>query len=77
MRTRVLSLAVICALGFSACSRRDEDAAERKVRKAAHEIAIESKKVVKEAEREVGHATREVHEGRKEAEHKDEAKDRK
>jgi hypothetical protein len=77
MRTWALFRVVICALSFCACSRRDEDAAERKVGKVAHGIAIESKKVVKEAAREVEHATREAHEGWKEADHKDKEKDRK
>jgi len=76
MRTRVFSFVAICMLGFSACSRRDEDAAERKVGKVAHKIAIETGKVAKEAAREVGHATREAHEGWKEAEHKDKTKDK-
>jgi hypothetical protein len=76
VRTRASILVVIGVLSYCACGRRDEDAAERKVGKVAHKIAIESEKVAKEAAREVGHATKEAHEGWKEADHKDKAKDR-
>jgi hypothetical protein len=68
MRIWAISLIVMCFLSFCACSRRDQDAAERKVGKVAHGIAIESEKAVKKAAREVGHATKEAHEGWKEAE---------
>jgi hypothetical protein len=76
MRIWASFLVAIGMLGFCACSRRDEDAAERKVGKVAHKIAIESGKVAKEAAREVGHATKEAHEGWKEAGHQDKAKDK-
>ena len=76
MRSWATILVAIGMLGCSACNRRDEDAAERKVGKVAHEIAIESKKVAKEAAREVGHATKEAHQGWKEADHGDKAKDK-
>lgn len=57
----------VCALGLGACNRRDGDAAERKVGKTAHEIAMESERAAKKAGREIGHAAREAREGWKEA----------
>ncbi len=77
MRIWAILLVALALLGSCACSRRDEDQAERKVGKAAHQIEIESRKVAKEAAREVDHATREAHEGWKEAQHPDKSKDKK
>jgi hypothetical protein len=74
MRIWVLSLLAIYALGSCACTRKERDAAERKVGKAAHGIAIESEKVIEKAASEVEHATKEAHEGWKEAEHQNKAK---
>ena len=74
MRIWICSLLAICTLGVCACDRQQEDAAERKVGKAAHSIAIESGKVIKKAAKELDHATREAHEGWKEAEHEHKAK---
>ena len=75
MKVFVLSLIGICALGVSACSRGERDEAERKAGKAAHEIAIESKKAAKDAGREIQHAAKEAREGWKEAD-KNKDKDR-
>jgi hypothetical protein len=77
MRIWVLSLFAIYILGSCACSRKDEDAAERKLGKAAHGIAIESGKVIKKAATEVGHAAKEAHEGWKEADRENKAKKQK
>jgi hypothetical protein len=76
MRIRIFSLFAICTLGICACNRREGDAAERKVGKAAHTIAIESGKVIKKAAGELDHATREAHQGWKEAEQERKAKPR-
>jgi hypothetical protein len=76
MRTRTFLLVAIVMLFCGSCSRRDEDAAERKVGKVAHKIAIESEKAAKEAARAVGHATHEAHEGWKEADRKEKPKDK-
>jgi hypothetical protein len=77
MKTLALSLIGICALGVSACSREDRDAAERKTGKAAHELAIETKEAAKKADQELKRAAKETREGWHEAtSEKDKDKDK-